>query len=251
MTAFGRIMYAHGIVGSTQDIAREKALAGEPAGAVVTAEYQTGGRGRQGRGWFAPRGANVCMTVIGPPVALAQAWQVALVAGVAVAEGVREAAADAPARLRFPNDVLLYGSKLAGVLVETVPHPKAGYVTPLVGIGVNVNVRAEEFPEALRDKATSLLRETGQWVSVGSVTSLIVRRLSAHWEVFQNGPLDEAILARWRELADPDARRVFVLDGASVLCRVVDIAADGAVSLEAGDGREFTVPAAQVILGVE
>ena len=141
--------YSYKTVPSTMDVAREKAIGGNEAGSVVMAEFQTQGRGRQGRGWFAPPGANVCMTAIGWPVATHEAWQIALLAGVAAAEGVR-AVTSLPAGVRFPNDIYLAGRKLGGILVETVPHPKQGFVTPLVGIGINVNVPEDSFPEAVR-----------------------------------------------------------------------------------------------------
>lgn len=242
------VLHHFDTVASTQDIAREKALAGASAGTVVSASYQTGGRGRRGRGWFAPRDANVCLTVIGPRVALADAWQVALVAGIAVAEGIQEAVAVTPS-LRFPNDILCDGRKLGGILVETVPHPKAGYVIPLIGIGVNVNIAADAFPDDLRGKSTSLLRVTGTEQNVGLVKGQIWVRLRALWPDFQKGPLGEAILPRWHTLADPHAHRTFVLDGQPVLCRVVEIAADGTLTLETPTGSLHKLPASQVIFG--
>jgi len=249
---FGRIIDGRDTVVSTQDIAREKALTGAPAGTVISAEFQTGGRGRQGKAWFAPHGANVCMTVIGPPVVQAEAWQVALLAGVSVVEGIALCLPDLepPPRLRFPNDVTIGGRKVSGVLVEVVPHPKPGYVTPLIGIGVNVNIPTETFPEELRDRATSLQRETGEAMrNKGILQGLILRRLGLNWVAFTRGPLGEAILPRWRELADPDARRLFVLDGTPTLCRILDLALGGTVTLEAEDGRTHSLHAAQVIFG--
>ena len=244
----GHKIYFSETVTSTQDIAKEMALAGEPSGTVIAAAYQTGGRGRRGRGWFAPPGANVCMTIIGPRVALAEAWQVALVAGVAVAEGIRDAVAVTPT-LRFPNDILCGGAKLGGILVETVPHPKPGYVTPLIGIGVNVNIPADVFPDDLRDKSTSLLRVTGAEHRIGMVQVQILVRLGAQWDAFQKGPLGEAILPRWHALADPNARRTFVLNGQAVACRVLQITADGTLTLETPTGVTHKLHASQVIFG--
>jgi BirA family biotin operon repressor/biotin-[acetyl-CoA-carboxylase] ligase len=247
VTVFGKIIIGRGEVESTQNIARQLALEGAEAGTVVMAELQTAGRGRQGRSWFAPRGANVCMTVIGPRTLLAEAWQLSLVVAVAVCEAVREAT-EVDARVRFPNDVYMNNAKLAGVLIETVPHPQPGFVIPLVGIGVNVNIRAEDYPEDLRATATSLQIATGREWTVGGISGGILRALSVRWEEWRRGPLDEAILPRWHELADPNARRVFLLDGTPVSCRVVGLAADGTVTLEMPDGAQRSLSAAQVIL---
>lgn len=247
---FGQIIDGRDTVTSTQDIAREKARAGAPAGTVVTAQFQTGGRGRQGRSWFAPHGANVMLTAIGPPVPLEEAWQIAIVAGVAVAEALEKMPMDiVPPRLRFPNDITIGGRKVSGVLVETVPHPRPGYITPLIGIGVNVNIPADAFPEELRERATSLEAETGTPHDKAILIGLLFRRLDMNWIAFRSGPLEETILPRWRSLIDPAARRLFVLDGHPTLCRVVDLAGDGTVTLETEDGRDHTIAAAQVILG--
>ena len=237
-------------VASTQDIAKEKALGGAPIGTVVSAAFQTGGRGRRGRGWFAPRGANVCMTVVGPPVALAHAWQVALAVGVAVAEGIH-AATDTllePA-LRFPNDILMKGRKVGGVLVETAPGAETGHVIPLIGIGVNINIPEDKFPPELRDKSTSLLRVTGTEYAVDLAQYHILDRLKFRWTMEQQRGFADAVLPRWHALADPDAVRTFILGGEPVLCRVVRIDPDGPVTLETPTGDRHTIPASHVLFG--
>jgi BirA family biotin operon repressor/biotin-[acetyl-CoA-carboxylase] ligase len=245
---FGHTVCRCETVTSTQDIAKEKALRGEPAGTVITATYQTGGRGRRGRGWFAPKGANVCMTIIGPPVRLVDAWQLAIVAGAAVAEGIQAATATTPA-VRFPNDILYAGMKLGGVLIETVPHRETGRITPLIGIGVNVNVPEGGFPDDLRKKSTSLLRITGTEHSAESVQRHILNRLGVQWDAFESGLFGTSVLPCWQALADPDARRVFVIEDRHVSCRVRNLTADGTLTLEtpAGDLRSFH--ASQVIFG--
>jgi BirA family biotin operon repressor/biotin-[acetyl-CoA-carboxylase] ligase len=245
---FGSNIFRCETVTSTQDIAKEKAISGEPAGTVITAAYQTGGRGRRGRGWFAPKGANVCMTVIGPPVSLVDAWQLALVAGAAVAEGIQAATATTPT-VRFPNDILYAGMKLGGVLIETVPHRETGRVMPLIGIGVNVNVLEQSFPEDLRAKSTSLLRITSTEHSVESVQQHILDRLGVLWDAFETGSFGTSVLPCWQALADPDARRVFVIEDRQVSCRVRNLAADGTLTLETPTGDVRSFHASQVIFG--
>jgi BirA family transcriptional regulator, biotin operon repressor / biotin---[acetyl-CoA-carboxylase] ligase len=131
------------VIGSTNARARELAAAGAPHGTLVTAAEQSAGRGRQGRTWTAPPGrALLCSIVIRDPPRL-----LPLVAGVAVAEVVGP-----PARLKWPNDVLVDGRKVAGILVEG--RPQEGWA--VVGIGLNVALRASDFPVELRERAGTL-----------------------------------------------------------------------------------------------
>jgi BirA family biotin operon repressor/biotin-[acetyl-CoA-carboxylase] ligase len=130
---------------STNARARELAERGVPDGTLVTAEEQWAGRGRQGRSWTAPRGrALLCSLVVREPPRL-----LPLAAGVAVAELAGPAAA-----VKWPNDVLLDGRKVAGILVEG--RPQEGWA--VLGIGVNVAIRVEHLPAELRDRAGGLGR---------------------------------------------------------------------------------------------
>jgi BirA family biotin operon repressor/biotin-[acetyl-CoA-carboxylase] ligase len=131
------------VLDSTNERARALAGAGAPHGTLVTAAAQTAGRGRQGRTWSAPPGrALLCSVVVRSPRRL-----LPLAAGVAVASLVGERA-----RLKWPNDVLVDGRKVAGILVEGRPQEHWA----VVGIGVNVAVRAQDLPPQLRDRAGSL-----------------------------------------------------------------------------------------------
>lgn len=138
---YPRIHYRR--IGSTNARARELAAAGVPHGTVVTASEQSEGRGRQGRTWSAAAGrALLCSVVVRDPPAL-----LPLATGVAVVEVVGRGA-----RLKWPNDVLLDGRKVAGILVEG--RPQEGWA--VVGIGLNVALRVEDFPADLRETAGTL-----------------------------------------------------------------------------------------------
>jgi BirA family biotin operon repressor/biotin-[acetyl-CoA-carboxylase] ligase len=189
------------------------------------------------------------LTAIGPPVALAQAWQIALVAGLAACEAVRKVASGVvDARVRFPNDVTSGGRKLAGVLVETVSAAPPANVIPLIGIGINV--RAAPLPPEVAAIATSLEAETGEACLVEDVEAVLLRQMTLRWEEWLYGDF-AATLARWKPLADSEARRVFIIEGHPVSCRVCDIEEDGAVLLETPAGGIRRVPAAAVVLGEE
>jgi BirA family biotin operon repressor/biotin-[acetyl-CoA-carboxylase] ligase len=128
---------------STNERARELAGLGAPHGTLVTTSRQTAGRGRQGRSWVAPEGrALLCSLVLRDPPRL-----LPLAAGVAVADVV-----GSPARVKWPNDVLVDGRKVAGILVEG--RPQEGWA--VVGIGLNVAVAPEQLPPELRQTAGTL-----------------------------------------------------------------------------------------------
>jgi BirA family biotin operon repressor/biotin-[acetyl-CoA-carboxylase] ligase len=166
-------------VDSTNERAKQLAAAGAPHGTLVTADEQSAGRGRQGRAWAAAPGSALLMSLVlrPPPETLP------LCAAVAVAEAV-----PVDCRIKWPNDVLVEGRKLAGILVEG--RPQEGWA--VLGIGLNVGTRAGEFPSELRDTATSLALagpEVGRDEVLASVLGRLERRLRS--------PLAE-VLGEWR-----------------------------------------------------
>jgi BirA family biotin operon repressor/biotin-[acetyl-CoA-carboxylase] ligase len=149
MTDFGRPHRHFRSIDSTNARAKELATAGAPGGLVVTAEEQTAGRGRRGHSWFGPPGSLLCSALLRPfdgdPL-------LSLAAPLAVCEAAQEVA---PVRcqVKWPNDVWIEDRKTAGILVEA--RPDEGWA--VIGVGLNVAVPPEEFPEELRDTATSLV----------------------------------------------------------------------------------------------
>jgi BirA family transcriptional regulator, biotin operon repressor / biotin---[acetyl-CoA-carboxylase] ligase len=149
----GSTIYRLATCTSTNDVAKSLAQEGAEDGTVVVAAEQTGGRGTKGRGWYSAPGLGLYASVILRP----RRSDIALVpalAGVAAAEAVR-AAAGITARLKWPNDIAWRGKKLGGILSESsFQGDESSYV--IVGIGLNVNHRAGDFPPGIRPTATSL-----------------------------------------------------------------------------------------------
>lgn len=143
------------VTDSTNARARELAAAGAPHGAVVTADEQTEGRGRQGRSWVAPAGKALLYSAIIRP--LGERPLLPLAAGLAVCEAAEQLAPGIECRVKWPNDVLLSGRKLAGVLIEARPQDDWA----VIGVGLNLTIEPEEFPPELRDSATSLSLTSG------------------------------------------------------------------------------------------
>ncbi|MHB8916929.1 MAG: biotin--[acetyl-CoA-carboxylase] ligase [Desulfocucumaceae bacterium] len=151
----GRTVYYYDRIGTTNREARALASGGAPDGALVVAEEQTGGRGRQGKGWFSPRGMGIwCSLVLRPDINPGEAPPVTMLAAVAVAAAVEKVAGLRPG-IKWPNDILLEGKKLCGILTEMdAEMEKVNFL--VLGMGINVNTPPEDFPEELRDIATSI-----------------------------------------------------------------------------------------------
>jgi BirA family biotin operon repressor/biotin-[acetyl-CoA-carboxylase] ligase len=133
---------------STNSRAKELAAAGAPHGTLVSAAEQSAGRGRQGRTWIAPAGqALLCSLILRPPPSL-----VSLRAGVAVAELAEQLVGAGRVQIKWPNDVLLDGRKVAGILAEG--RPQEGWV--VLGIGLNVAIEEAQLPPELRTAAGTL-----------------------------------------------------------------------------------------------
>ncbi|HWN72126.1 MAG TPA: biotin--[acetyl-CoA-carboxylase] ligase, partial [Haliangium sp.] len=140
------------VCGSTNDEAQRLAAAGAVHGTVVTADQQHAGRGRQGRAWHSPPGENLYLScILRPALAPAAATAITLAAGLGVADAVQRAGA--PAALKWPNDVLVHGRKLSGILTEM--STRGERVQHLV-VGIGVNLESRSFPPEIGDRATSL-----------------------------------------------------------------------------------------------
>jgi BirA family biotin operon repressor/biotin-[acetyl-CoA-carboxylase] ligase len=149
-----------------------------PEGAVAVTEEQTQGRGRLGRRWFAPPQTSIlCSILLRPTVAADQLPQLSVVGAEACAEAITERTGLAP-EVKFPNDVLLSGRKVAGILGEV--HD--GRV--IVGIGINVNIPPDELPSQVRLPATSLLAELGRHVDRIELFVTLLERLELRYDTW-------------------------------------------------------------------
>jgi BirA family biotin operon repressor/biotin-[acetyl-CoA-carboxylase] ligase len=222
-------------VDSTNRLARDLAIAGAAEGTIIVAEAQTAGRGRKRRTWYSPPGEGIYLSlVLRPGFQPAEAPKTTLLAGVALAEALLPVVPNR-VTIKWPNDILAGGKKVAGILVEAATQIDAiDYM--IVGIGINVNTPAEGFPAELREKATSLAAEIGHPVSRADIIGDFLERFEQEYcrvgrEGF--GPL----IRRWRELSDMEGRRVRVhgfggpLEGA-----IAGIDDDGVLLLTGANG---------------
>jgi BirA family transcriptional regulator, biotin operon repressor / biotin---[acetyl-CoA-carboxylase] ligase len=156
-----------------------------PEGAVAVAEEQTAGRGRLGRPWFAPARTSVLVSVnLRPEIATSRLPELSVVAGVAVAEAFAEETGIQP-EVRFPNDVLIGGRKVAGILAEARDD------RVVLGIGINANIGADELPKGVDTPATSLQVETGSPVDRATLLATLLERLEAGYDAWISGAAGE------------------------------------------------------------
>jgi BirA family biotin operon repressor/biotin-[acetyl-CoA-carboxylase] ligase len=208
-------------------VARALAAAGAPHGTLVTAGEQRAGRGRQGRTWSAPPGRGLLMSLVlrdwPPLLPIAGALAVADVAG----------AGEGDLTIKWPNDVLLGGRKLAGVLGET--RPQEGWA--VLGIGLNVAVRVQDLPAELHDRAATLgLEPAAIEPTLTALLGALEHRLGQ--------PTAEAIAA----LRARDAlrgRRVRWADGEGLACGIDD---EGRLLVEGANGSPIALAAGEVHL---
>jgi len=216
-------------------------------GTVVIAEAQTGGKGRLGRQWASPPGVNLyCSVILRPPMSPVKAPQLTFLSAVAVARAIEEVTRLQP-KIKWPNDILLDGKKVAGLLNEMSAETDTIHCVVL-GIGVNINMLREQFPSDLRQPATSLFLEQG--VSVNRVD--FTRALLTSLDVLYDDYLClgfPAIREEWLSRSTVQGRRVRVSFGNRETEGVVTgVDNDGALLLAREDGAAERVLAGDVTI---
>ena len=226
-------------VDSTQATAFGLAAGGAEDRTVVVADYQAAGRGRRGRTWEAASGQSLLSTiVVRPRLAPAQWPAYSLATAVAVAEALARSAALA-ARLKWPNDVLIGGRKIAGILLES--RIVGDTATAVIAIGVGMNLAQRAFPAGLAARATSVAIEAGRVLTRDAMLSAVLEAFD-EWRARLEGEGMAPVRSRWLALADTIGRRVSI-DGVTGVA--VDLDMDGALVLEGG-GRRHRVVAGEV-----
>jgi BirA family biotin operon repressor/biotin-[acetyl-CoA-carboxylase] ligase len=222
-------------IGSTSDRLKALARGGAPEWTVVLADVQTGGRGREGRTWVSPPGGLYLSVLLRPRVE--KVGLLPLVAGVAVAEAAGELGV--PTELKWPNDVLASGRKLAGILSEAASGP-AGVEWIALGIGVNVSLDAACLAPEMRVAVTSLGAEGAADVSVPAVAAAVLARLAVCYDVLRSNP--PAVVSAWRSRAVAwwGSQVDVSAGGTSLQGRLLDVDQEGALVLElAGERRRL------------
>ncbi|MDE0186511.1 MAG: biotin--[acetyl-CoA-carboxylase] ligase [Candidatus Poribacteria bacterium] len=195
----GRKIEIHKEVESTNDLARIRGVEGAPDGTLILADSQIAGRGRHGRRWHAPPGSSILASLILRHRLLANQIGLPSIAGAtAIAAAIRKLT-NLDAAIRWPNDVLIRGKKLSGVLTE-LEYDQERQPFLVMGFGVNVNTILTEFPQELQASATSLRVETGTAFSRVAVIQSILHRLEEYYLHLKNGEV-ATLIARANTLS--------------------------------------------------
>ncbi|RPK28567.1 biotin--[acetyl-CoA-carboxylase] ligase [Paenibacillus xylanexedens] len=244
-TVFGRKAVLLTSTLSTQGDVLKLAEQGQAEGAVVIAEEQTGGRGRFGRQWFSPPGKGIWMSVLlRPDLTLQHTPQLTLLTGVAVCRAVR-ACSGADAGIKWPNDLLIDGRKVCGILLEsTVEDHEVRYC--IAGIGVDVNFDPEDYPEDLTTIATSLKMETGQSVDRTKLTAAILTELEQLYFLYQKEGFG-VISALWEALSVSMNREITVTNPHGVIeGKAIGLDPSGALIVEKHDGEHTLIISGEI-----
>lgn len=227
----GKKIYYLSEINSTNIQARALAERGGAEGETVIAEKQTEGRGRMGRNWVSPPHVNLYLSVIlRPRLPPARAPQITLMAAVALAETV-ESVIGRPPEIKWPNDILVDGRKLAGILTESSCQADR-VLFVVLGIGINVNFGVEFMPEDLRARATSLMILARKPVSREELARRLIRNLDrCYGDLEQSG--FGALSRRWDAYFGLKGKKVIVeMTDQSVVGRALGIDDDGTLLLE-------------------
>jgi len=241
---FGKRVFHYFKTDSTNRVAMELGFAGEPEGTVVMAEEQTAGRGRAGRSWHSEKGTGLYFSILlRPRLSPAQTPLLTMLAGISAQAAVEAVTGLAP-ELKWPNDLLLHGKKLGGILTEMHAEPSA---VRFVVVGIGINTNQEKFPAELGAIATSLKKESGR---ITFRLELLVRLLSQFESDYTRFLSEGApfVVERFQKVSDfARGRRVRVDTGVeSYVGTTAGLSPDGLLLVKRENGQASTVIAGDV-----
>jgi len=218
---------------------------GASEGSVVVAETQSAGRGRPGKDWVSQPGSGLYLSVVLHPKApVKDFWQIAFVMAVSAVDSIREATG-LNAELKWPNDVLINGHKVCGILIETLKGDEKRHAAVIAGIGVNVN--NTDFPTEIARKATSISKELGRMVDISNIEGILLASINKWYAVYSDDGFTP-IISRWREL-DCTAGRNISVDTPDGLLEgtALDVDDDGSLIIERSDGTRVSIHTGETI----
>jgi BirA family biotin operon repressor/biotin-[acetyl-CoA-carboxylase] ligase len=239
----GKSIHLFQEVESTNTLAMEMASRGAAEGTVVIAETQTRGRGRVGRKWISPKGNLYLSVIMRPEIPLNKAPMITLMGAVATATAIRKQCG-AHAVIKWPNDILVAGRKVSGLLTEmSAEQDRIRHI--VLGIGIDVNMNIDELPPEVRQIATTLAVECGRNIDRQPLLRQLVRELDAWYHLFLADEKD--VLAEWKVLNVTIGNSVVVSGtGETFQGRAKDIDNEGRLIVEIADGTMRTVAAGDV-----
>jgi BirA family transcriptional regulator, biotin operon repressor / biotin---[acetyl-CoA-carboxylase] ligase len=238
----GHRLHYYESIGSTNDEAFRLGAEGAPEGTAVIAESQSAGKGRMQRLWHSPAGANIYTSIIlRPGFEPVRAPQLSIAAGVAVAETLNYYCPD-KARLKWPNDVLLEEKKVCGMLAQ-MKIAESGIDFVVLGIGINVNIKADQFPRDIQNTAASLAMFAGKEISRCELIIRLYENVAKWYRELQQKGFD-LIKEKWLSLTPMIGNPVQVLFREEALNgKAIGLADDGSLVLLTAGNKEVKVSA--------
>jgi len=242
---FGHTVFPFKTIDSTNTFAKQLQSDKAPHGTVVITEEQTSGRGRLQRNWVSPAGENLLFSIIlYPDFGMEKISLLPFAGSLAIADAI-ETITGLSATCKWPNDVLINGKKVCGMLLES-SHGNSIQDKIVLGIGLNVN--QEEFSEELKFKASSLKIESGTIINRVALLQKILEELENRYNQLAHFPA-QRILNDWRMKALLFGKKITVLESEfSFSATAIDIAEDGSLIIETVDGRKRNIFAGDVSL---
>lgn len=202
-------IHCYDSIDSTNTKAKELAESGHPSGTLVVADQQTMGRGRRGRSWESPAGTGIFMTLmLKPDINPGNASMLTLVAAMAVAKAITAVTGE-PAQIKWPNDIVMNGKKVVGILTEM--SAQFDYINHIV-VGIGINVHNEEFPEEIAGTASSLLLECGRRIHRASLIEAFLEEFERLYEIYLETEDMSGLQKEYDSLLVNRGRQVRVLD---------------------------------------
>ncbi len=235
-------------VNSTNEWAKHLAKLGASEGTITIAETQTSGRGRLGRKWLSPKGGLWFSVILRPRLKPSEAVKLVFVGSLAVVEALRDLY-DLPVETRWPNDVMIRGRKICGILSEANLSNSSESDYVIVGIGLNANVNVKEvFLKELKTRVTSIRDELGRRIELEELFRCLVKKLETLYLSFLNGG-SAMILNTWKRYATFLGKHVKVSSLSEELMGLAsDVDEEGALVLKLDDGSTRRVTAGNVSL---
>ncbi|MCQ2525726.1 MAG: biotin--[acetyl-CoA-carboxylase] ligase [Lachnospiraceae bacterium] len=241
----GRNSFFYNIIGSTNSEAKRLADEGAPDGTLVVADRQTAGKGRRGRSWVSPEGTNIYFSLLlKPDFHPSQAPMLTLVMALAVAEAVKGLDEKAEAKIKWPNDIVINGKKVCGILTEM--SVERDYIQHVV-IGTGINVKRQTFDAEFADHASSVETELDAEVSRSRLIGLIMEAFEKYYEEFKKAGNLSTIKSEYEKYLVNRGREVCVLDPKGEYKGIaMGINDSGELLVKTDDGKTTEVYAGEV-----
>jgi len=240
---FGKAIYSFDTINSTNIFAKSLKEADCPDGTLIVADEQTAGKGRQGRRWSSQKGMNLLFSVVTRPRLVQEKMRVLPFGAALAVAGAIEQRTQIKAECKWPNDVLIEGKKVAGMLIETTTQ-NDDLMTVILGIGININ--QTEFPDDIKQKATSLKLASHQNVDRVGLLCAVLEELEHRFEQLRHFS-PQIILDEWKRRTPMLGGEITLVEHqSSIRVRARDVAPNGALIIEELNGGRREVFAGDV-----